>query len=159
MKILILHGPNLNLLGKREKSVYGRATLAGINRALKEEARRQKVAVEFFQSNHEGEIVEKLQRADGRYAAIVFNPAGFTHTSVAIRDAVAAIRTPVVEVHLTNIQAREEFRRQSFVSPVARGVIFGFGTESYLLGLRGAINLSKGRNSGRRKARVQRQAH
>lgn len=143
MKILILHGPNLNLLGKREKSVYGSVTLSEINRALQQMARKEKVRIDIVQSNHEGEIVTHLQRADSHYQAIVLNPAAFTHTSVAIRDAVAAIKTPVIEVHLSNIHAREPFRKESYISPVARGVIFGFGKESYLLALQGAIELVK----------------
>lgn len=148
MQILVIHGPNLNLLGKREKGIYGKVTLSEINKALTEFAKKQTetVRLEFFQSNHEGEIVTKIQESDGQYDAIVINPAAFTHTSVAIRDAVAAIETPVVEVHLSNIHAREAFRKESFISPVARGVIFGFGKESYLLGLQGAIALAKGKH-------------
>ncbi|MBI2982025.1 MAG: type II 3-dehydroquinate dehydratase [Deltaproteobacteria bacterium] len=143
MKILVIHGPNLNLLGRRETSIYGRATLEEINRSLEALAAEEKVQLDFFQSNHEGEIVDKLQKADSRFGAILINPAALTHTSVALRDAVAAIKTPVVEVHLSNIHAREEFRKESYLSPVARGVIFGFGEESYRLGLRGAIALAK----------------
>lgn len=143
MKILVVHGPNLNLLGRRETSIYGRTSLKDIDRDLAKLAKTEKVTVDFFQSNHEGEIVTRLQEAEGNYAAIVINPAAFTHTSVAIRDAIAAIRVPVVEVHLSNIHARESFRKESFVSPVAAGVVFGFGKESYLLGLRGAIALAR----------------
>lgn len=143
MQILVIHGPNLNLLGKRERAVYGGVTLPEINRAMAKLAKGEKVRLEFFQSNHEGEIVTKIQRSDGKYDAIVINPAAFTHTSVAIRDAIAAVEVPVVEVHLSNIHARESFRKESFVSPVAQGVIFGFGSESYLLGLKGAIALAK----------------
>jgi 3-dehydroquinate dehydratase-2 len=148
IRILVIHGPNLNLLGKREQGIYGKVTLGEINKALMERAKKRPEAVrlEFFQSNHEGEIVTKIQESDGQYDAIVLNPAAFTHTSVAIRDAVAAIETPVVEVHLSNIHAREPFRKESFISPVARGVIFGFGKESYLLGLQGAIALAKGKH-------------
>ena len=141
--ILIIHGPNLNLLGRRERSVYGGVTLVTINRAIKQLAMQEGATVEFFQSNHEGEIVDRLQAAEGKFSAVVMNPAAFTHTSVAIRDAVAAISIPVIEVHLTNTQARETFRKESTISPVAAGVVFGFGKESYLLGLRGAIALSK----------------
>ncbi len=143
MKILVVHGPNLNLLGRRETSVYGKLTLADINRELAKAAKTEKVEIDFFQSNHEGEIVTRLQEAEGRYGAIVINPAAFTHTSVAIRDAVAAIRVPVVEVHISNIHARESFRKDSFISPVASGVVFGFGKDSYLLGLKGAIALAR----------------
>jgi 3-dehydroquinate dehydratase-2 len=147
-KILILHGPNLNLLGKREKAIYGKITLPEINKELSALAKKEGVKVDFFQSNHEGEIVTKIQETDEEYNAVVINPAAFTHTSVAIRDAIAAIGVPVVEVHLSNIHAREAFRKESFVSPVAAGVVFGFGKESYLLGLRGAIGLCK---KGKRK--------
>ncbi len=143
MKILFINGPNLNLLGKREKSIYGKLSLAEINKEISKLAEKEKIAVKFFQSNHEGEIVTCIQEADHDVDAIVLNAAAFTHTSVAIRDAVAAIRIPVVEVHLSNIHARESFRKESFLSPVAAGVIFGFGKESYLLGLRGAIALIK----------------
>jgi 3-dehydroquinate dehydratase-2 len=140
-KILVIHGPNLNLLGKREKSVYGRASLKDIEKEMTKLAEAEKVGIEFFQSNHEGEIVTRIQEADGAYAAIVINPAAFTHTSVAIRDAIAAVSVPAIEVHLSNIHARESFRKESFVSPVASGVVFGFGKDSYLLGLKGAIAL------------------
>lgn len=141
MKILVIHGPNLNLLGKREKEIYGSVTLSEINASLQKLAQAEKVTLEVFQSNHEGEIVTKIQEAEAECAAIVINPAAFTHTSVAIRDALAAIAIPVVEVHLSNIHRREEFRKESFISPVAHGVIFGFGLTSYLLGLKGAIEL------------------
>lgn len=151
MKLLVIHGPNLNLLGQREKSVYGKTTLNEINRELQSLAKKEKIQVEFFQSNHEGDIVTRIQEAERRYDAIVINPAAFTHTSVAIRDAIAAINTPVVEVHLSNIHARESFRKESFVSPVAAGVVFGFGQESYLLGLRGAIFLAQKKAKKRKK--------
>lgn len=143
-KILVIHGPNLNLLGQREQKVYGRVTLGQINRLLLQEAKKEKVVIDFFQSNHEGEIVTCLQKAENRYDAILLNPAAFTHTSVAIHDAVAAIQVPVIEVHLSNIHSREEFRKQSYVSPVASGVIFGFGKISYLLALKGALALMRG---------------
>ena len=142
-KILILHGPNLNLLGKREKSVYGKSSLEDINKDLKKLAKEKKVQLDFFQSNDEGKIVTTIQEADDLYDAIVINPAAYTHTSVAIRDAIAAISIPVIEVHLSNIHARESFRKESFVSPVAKGVVFGFGKTSYVLGLLGAISLLK----------------
>ncbi|HEX5036204.1 MAG TPA: type II 3-dehydroquinate dehydratase [bacterium] len=140
-KILVIHGPNLNLLGRREKSIYGKTTLKEIEKEMVKLAKSEKVALDFFQSNHEGEIVTKIQEAEGVYGALVINPAAFTHTSVAIRDAIAAVTVPAVEVHLSNIHARESFRKESFVSPVAAGVVFGFGKESYLLGLRGAVAL------------------
>lgn len=147
VSILVVHGPNLNLLGKREKSIYGKTSLTEINGEIQAAAQAEKIKVEFFQSNHEGEIVTKLQEADDLYAGILINPAAFTHTSVAIRDAIASISIPVVEVHLSNIHAREAFRKESFVSPVAAGVIFGFGKESYLLGVYGLISLLKNRKS------------
>lgn len=145
MKILVIHGPNLNLLGKREKSIYGALTLSQINKEIEKVALSQKVKVDFYQSNHEGEIVTKIQEADDLYHGILINPAAFTHTSVAVRDAIASIQIPVVEVHLSNIHARESFRKESYVSPVAAGVIFGFGKESYLLGLRGLISILSSR--------------
>ena len=141
--ILVIHGPNLNLLGKRERTIHGTASLKEINAALLKEGQKEKAGVEFFQSNHEGEIVTKIQEAESTFDAILINPAAFTHTSVAIRDAIAAIEIPVVEVHLSNIHAREEFRKESYVSPVARGVVFGFGVDSYLLGLRGILSILK----------------
>lgn len=147
MKILVIHGPNLNLLGKREKSIYGNFTLVTVNQDLSKLARGEKVVLDFFQSNHEGEIVTRIQGAEELYNAVVINPAAFTHTSVAIRDAIAAVSVPVVEVHISNIHARESFRKESFVSPVAAGVVFGFGKESYLLGLRGAIALARGKRT------------
>ena len=142
-KILIIHGPNLNLLGKREPEIYGTTTIKSIDSALKEVAKSHGVELETYQSNHEGEIVSKIGAADDVFDAIVINPAAYTHTSVAIRDAVAAIRIPVIEVHLSNIYAREEFRRESLVAPVAKGQVSGFGAKSYELGLLAAINILK----------------
>ncbi len=143
--ILVLHGPNLNLLGSREKDIYGRVSLAKIEQEMTAFAKQEKIQIEFFQSNHEGEIVTRIQEAGKKSDGIVINPAAYTHTSVAIRDAIAAISIPVVEVHLSNIHAREEFRKESYISPVARGVVFGFGKESYLLGLRGLVQILKGK--------------
>ena len=135
MKILVLHGPNLNLLGTREPGVYGRVTLPEIDRMLREHARRRGDAVECRQSNHEGQLIDWLQAAQrDRFAGVVFNPGAFTHYSIALRDAVAAIKLPVVEVHLSNVHGREDFRRHSVIAPVARGQISGFGPRSYLLG-------------------------
>lgn len=143
MQILVIHGPNLNLLGTREKDIYGSVSLQEIEGELLKLAKREKVGIEFFQSNHEGEIVSRLQEAAKGHNGVLINPAAYTHTSVAIRDAIAAISIPVVEVHLSNIHAREEFRKESYISPVARGVVFGFGKNSYLLGLSGLIQILK----------------
>jgi 3-dehydroquinate dehydratase-2 len=136
MKILVLHGPNLNLLGTREPGVYGRVTLPDIDRMLRDHARGRGDAVECRQSNHEGQLIDWLQAAQREgFGGIVFNPGAFTHYSIALRDAVAAIKLPVVEVHLSNVHGREDFRRHSVIAPVARGQISGFGPRSYLLGL------------------------
>lgn len=142
-KILILHGPNLDLLGKREPKVYGRVTIKKINDGLKALANQEKVTVDFFQSNHEGEIVTKIGESKGVYGAIVMNPAAYTHTSVVIRDAVQAVDVPVIEVHLSNIYAKEEFRHHSLIAPVAKGQVAGFGAKSYELGFLAAISLLK----------------
>ena len=141
-KILVIHGPNLNLLGQREKDIYGDTTLQEINYMLEEEAAKNLVAVEFFQSNHEGDIVDTIGHSKEQGVdAILINPAAYTHTSIAIRDAIAAVDIPAVEVHLSNIYAREEFRHTSLIAPVCRGQISGFGVKSYLLGLQAAIQL------------------
>ena len=136
MKILVLHGPNLNLLGTREPAVYGKVTLAEVDRMLRDHKRRRSNAMECRQSNHESQLVDWLQTAQReRFAGVVFNPGALTHYSIALRDAVAAIKLPVVEVHLSNVHSREEFRRHSVIAAVARGQISGFGPQSYLLGL------------------------
>ncbi len=143
-KILIIHGPNLNLLGQREKGIYGKRTLKEINTLLERDAKAHKMILEIVQSNHEGELVDIIGQAKQKgIKAIVINPAAYTHTSVAIRDAIAAVKIPTVEVHLSNIYAREEFRQHSLISPVAVGQISGFGMDSYLLGLAAAIKLIK----------------
>ena len=142
-KILVIHGPNLALLGEREVSVYGKFTLDEINQKLETLAQKEGVALEIVQSDVEGEIVEKIGKAGKSFQAIVINPAAYTHYSVAIRDAVAAIKIPTVEVHLSNIYAREEFRHKSVIAPVAVGQVSGFGINSYLLGLKAAIDLLK----------------
>jgi len=142
-KILVIHGPNLNLLGTREPDIYGKITLDTINTKLKGLAKDNDVELEIFQSNHEGEIVEKIGKARGNIRVILINPAAYTHTSVAIRDAISAANIPTVEVHLSNIYAREEFRRTSLIAPVAAGQVSGFGLDSYLLGLEAAIRLIK----------------
>lgn len=135
-RILVINGPNLNLLGEREPGIYGDQGLEAINRSLSALGRELGIELEFFQSNHEGAMVEAVQQARGRFDAVLINPAAYTHTSVALRDAFLASKLPFVEVHLSNVHARETFRRQSYLSDVARGVITGFGPDSYLLGLR-----------------------
>jgi 3-dehydroquinate dehydratase-2 len=140
-KILVIHGPNLNLLGRREPEVYGKVTLKGINDTLKACARKRGAAVVCMQSNHEGEIVDAIGSAGRAFDGILINPAAYTQTSVALRDAIAACGLPVVEVHLSNIYAREEFRRKSLVSGVVKGAVFGFGPKSYSLGLEALIDL------------------
>ena len=135
MKILVIHGPNLQLLGERQPSIYGTADLASINRDLTRAAKERGAVLTIAQSNHEGEIVGLIGGARGRYDAILINPAAYTHTSVAIRDAVEAAGVPTVEVHLSNIYAREPFRHQSLIAPVCKGQVSGFGPASYRLGL------------------------
>lgn len=138
--ILVLHGPNLNLLGTREPGVYGRETLAQINRRLVATAKAGSARLETFQSNDEGELIERVQRAGrDRAAFIIINPAGHTHTSVALRDALAAVRIPFIEVHLSNIHAREPFRQRSFFSDLAVGTICGLGSQGYDLALAYAV--------------------
>jgi 3-dehydroquinate dehydratase-2 len=142
MKILVLHGPNLNLLGKREPDVYGKLTLAEINASLSTLARELGVEVVCKQSNYEGELIDQLHQASGEFSAVIFNPGAFTHYSLALRDAVAAVPRPVIEVHLSNIYRREEFRQHSVIAPVAVGQISGLGKISYLLALRAAVTLA-----------------
>lgn len=137
MKILIIHGPNLNMLGKREPEVYGNAKLADINKQLKKEARKLKTDVDFFQSNSEGDIVSEIQHALNNFDGIIINPGAYTHTSIAIRDSILSVGLPVIEVHISNIYKREDFRQKSFISGVSVGVISGLGINSYILGLRG----------------------
>ncbi len=143
MKILVINGPNLNLLGKREPRIYGAETLDDINRRLSALAVELGVEVAFFQSNHEGELVQKIQDAMGTFQAIVLNPGAYTHTSVALRDAISSTGIPTIETHISNIYKREEFRRHSYIAGVAIGQIAGFGPDSYLLALRAAAGLKK----------------
>jgi 3-dehydroquinate dehydratase-2 len=139
--ILVLHGPNLNLLGTREPAVYGKTTLADIDASLARRAAALSVAVETFQSNHEGVLIDRVQAARGQAAAIIINPGGLTHTSVALRDALAAVGLPVIEVHLSNVAAREEFRHHSYIAPIAAGSIVGLGALGYVLALEAAASL------------------
>lgn len=142
-KILVIHGPNLDLLGKRQPEIYGTFRLEEINKQLKKLAQKENIEIEFFQSNHEGEIVDTIGAAKNSFSALLINPAAYTHTSVAIRDAIDAVKLPTVEVHLSNIYAREEFRHTSLIAPVAVGQVCGFGIDSYLLGLQAAIRIVK----------------
>lgn len=141
MKILLIHGPNLNLLGSRETAVYGDETLETINEQCTALAHELGATLDIHQSNSEGEIIDLIHAAGQSAKGILINPGAYTHYSYAIRDAVAAVKLPVVEVHLSNIDAREEFRHKSVIAPVAAGQISGFGTESYLLGLRAIVGL------------------
>jgi len=140
-KVLVIHGPNLNMLGKRETGVYGTATLDEINDAVRTAAKELGADVTFFQSNSEGMLIDKIHEASGRYDAIIINPGGYTHTSVSLRDAIAAVALPTIEVHMSNIYSREEFRHHSYITPVAAGQILGFGVNSYLLALRAAVEM------------------
>ena len=139
--VLVLHGPNLNLLGTREPQVYGAMNLADIDRRLKEMGEALGLEVQTFQSNSEGGLIDALHEARTWAKGVVFNPGAYTHTSVALRDAVAAIGIPVVEVHLSNVQAREEFRKISMIAPVCKGSIAGFGWRSYQLGLQALVGI------------------
>ena len=145
LRVLVLHGPNLNLLGTREPALYGRTTLLEIDRALAAAGKRESVRVTSFQSNHEGDLVDRIQDTRGTQDGILINAAAYTHTSVAIRDALSAVPLPAVEVHLTNLHRREEFRHHSHLAGVVVGRVEGFGSESYLLGFQGLISLLRTR--------------
>ena len=142
-KILVLNGPNLNMLGRRQPQIYGRTTLGEIEKRVRALALELRVEIDFRQSNSEGELVTWIQQAADRFAALVINPAAYTHTSLALRDAVSAAGIPTVEIHISNIHSREPFRHHSFTAGVAVGQIAGFGVDSYLLGLRAAVALIK----------------
>ncbi|NJR64843.1 MAG: type II 3-dehydroquinate dehydratase [Leptolyngbyaceae cyanobacterium CRU_2_3] len=139
LSVLVLHGPNLNLLGQREPGVYGHETLDSINQLLRQVADLLQVKVSAFQSNHEGALIDAIHAASGQHQGILINPGAYTHTSVAIRDAIAAVAIPTVEVHLSNIYRRETFRHHSYIAPVAVGQVSGFGAESYRLGLQALV--------------------
>ena len=141
MKILVIHGPNLQWLGTRNTNIYGKTDLATINARLEAAAKQLGVSLEIFQSDHEGEITQRIGAGRGKYQGLLINPAAYTHTSVAIRDAIEASDLPAVEVHLSNIAAREDFRHESLTAPVCRGQIAGFGPDSYLLGLEALVRL------------------
>ncbi len=140
-KILVIHGPNLNLLGTREPEIYGKATLENINEQIKTLAAEKDITVEIKQSNHEGEIVDLIGKAKNTFDLLLINPAAYTHTSVAIRDAISAVGIPAIEVHLSNIYSREEFRHTSLIAPVCHGQVSGFGVHSYILGLQAALEM------------------
>jgi len=141
MKVLFLNGLNLNLLGTREPGVYGKQTLADIEAKVRSEAAKLKVEIAFQQSNLEGQLVTEIQQSKGNFDVIVLNAAAYNHTSVAIRDAIAATGIPTIEIHLSNVHAREEFRHVSMIAPVCKGVIGGFGENSYILGLSAAVSV------------------
>ena len=140
-KVLILNGPNLNMLGTREPEIYGATTLADIEASCRKHAGKLGLEVDFRQSNHEGELVEMIQQARGKVNCIIINPAAYTHTSVAIHDALKMTGLPVIEVHLSNVHAREAFRHHSYVSPIATGVLCGFGADGYIMALDAAARL------------------
>ena len=142
-RILVIHGPNLNMLGKREPDIYGHQSLAEINDQLLEQGRKLGIDVENFQSNHEGQIVDRIQQAMGNCQGLIINPAAYTHTSVAIRDALAMLDIPIIEIHLSNINKREPFRHQSMIADIATARIAGFGSHGYLLALEGLAEITR----------------
>jgi 3-dehydroquinate dehydratase-2 len=143
MKILFLNGPNLNLLGQREPEVYGRETLADIEAAVRERAKQLKTKIDFRQSNVEGELVDWIQQAKGKFDVIVINAAAYTHTSIALRDAISAVGVPTIEIHLSNVHAREKFRQKSLIAPVCCGQITGFGSKSYILAVEASVHVNE----------------
>ena len=140
--VYILNGPNLNLLGQREPEIYGKTTLSEIEQACRDFGAKNALQIEFLQTNHEGQLIDWIQRAAAQGQGILINPGAYTHTSIAIRDALSACRAPVIEIHLSNIHRREPFRHLSYVSQVATGVICGFGAHGYILGLQAFVGLS-----------------
>ncbi|MEN6326256.1 MAG: type II 3-dehydroquinate dehydratase [Syntrophomonas sp.] len=146
-RILVINGPNLNLLGVRETSIYGEKSLEDINREIRALAMEQQAEVSFFQSNHEGEIVDRIQEARAQTDCIIINAGAFTHYSIAIHDALRAVAVPIIEVHLSNIYTREEFRQHSLISPIAAGGIFGFGDLSYKMAFQAACEIVKNRTA------------
>jgi 3-dehydroquinate dehydratase II len=148
MKILFLNGPNLNLLGQREPEVYGRTTLADIEARVRERAAQFNAEIDFRQSNLEGELLGWIQQAKGTFDVIVINAAAYTHTSIALRDAIAAVGVPTIEIHLSNVHAREEFRHKSLIAPVCCGQITGFGQKSYILALEASVYVNETKKTG-----------
>ena len=144
MKILFLNGPNLNLLGQREPEIYGRTTLAAIEAKVRQKAKKLGAEIEFRQSNSEGQLIDWIQEARGRIDVIVINAAGYTHTSVALRDSISAVGIPTIEIHISNVHAREEFRHKSLLAGVCCGQIVGFGVNSYVLAVEAAVNVNAG---------------
>jgi len=150
MKVLFLNGPNLNLLGQREPDVYGKTTLADIEAEVRKQAKSLKVDIDFRQSNLEGELVDWIQQAKKDADVIVINAAAYTHTSIALRDAIAAVGIPTIEIHLSNVHAREKFRHKSLIAPVCSGQITGFGAKSYILALQASVYVNVGKLSGKK---------
>lgn len=149
MNILFLNGPNLNLLGQREPGVYGTATLADIEKGVRQRAGQLKAEIAFRQSNLEGELVGWIQEAKGKFDVIVLNAAAYTHTSIALRDAIAAAGVPTIEIHLSNVHAREEFRHKSLIAPVCSGQIVGFGPKSYILAVEAAVHVNEAKKAAK----------
>lgn len=142
-KVLVIHGPNLNMLGKREPGIYGNITLESINAQLLELGKKRNIVVEIFQSNHEGDIVDKIQGIAGTCSGIIINPAAFTHTSIAIRDALLLLNIPIIEIHLSNIYKREPFRHKSLIADISTAQITGFGAQGYTMALKGIDEMTR----------------